>query len=133
MTAQQIDAHNKRQEKLYPLLRERMRSFQFTGEILSHQIGNYSRGYISDRLNGKVPWTLEDMYKVCDCLNIAPFDAYMFFPPNGKETKRRPPKQISHEGMAANMLAEMISNNARELGRVVEYLRRYEKEIERPC
>lgn len=46
-----------------------------------------TRQQISDRMTGKVPWSLEDAYKVCDTLFIAIKDIRKYFPPNGAEEK----------------------------------------------
>jgi hypothetical protein len=35
----------------------------------------------------KTPWTLEEVYKVCDALFIPIKDVKKFFPPNGVEKK----------------------------------------------
>nr|DAP24249.1 MAG TPA: Helix-turn-helix XRE-family like protein [Bacteriophage sp.] len=46
-----------------------------------------SRQQISDRMICKTPWTLEEVYKVCDALFIPIKDVKKFFPPNGVEKK----------------------------------------------
>ena len=46
-----------------------------------------SRQQISDRMICKTPWTLEEVYKVCDALFIPIKDVKKFFPPNGVEIR----------------------------------------------
>lgn len=46
-----------------------------------------SRTQVSDRMVDKTPWTLEEVYKVCDALLIPIKDVKRFFPPNGVEKK----------------------------------------------
>lgn len=44
-----------------------------------------TRQQISDRMTGKVPWSIEEVYKVCGTLFIAIKDIRKYFPPNGVE------------------------------------------------
>ena len=39
-----------------------------------------SEAAMSARLNGKTPWTLREIYEVCDALNIRYEDIPQFFP-----------------------------------------------------
>lgn len=42
-----------------------------------------TRQQISDRMTGKVPWTLDEVYRVCDVLCIEAKDIKQYFPPRG--------------------------------------------------
>jgi transcriptional regulator with XRE-family HTH domain len=46
-----------------------------------------TRQQISDRMTGKVPWSIEEVYKVCGTLFIAANEIRKYFPPNGVEKK----------------------------------------------
>lgn len=46
-----------------------------------------SKSQICARMTCNAPWTLEEVYKVCDALFIPIKDVKKFFPPNGVEKK----------------------------------------------
>ena len=55
-------------------------------ELLGHQ-----RGYVSDRIRGLKPWSIDDVYAICDYINSLDSDIvpmpyekiHIFFPRNG--------------------------------------------------
>ena len=66
-----------------------------TQEELGAVIGR-SQAYVTRRIHGHAPWTLDDMYKICDRLSIPHDQITFYFPPGGvakpapalKEVKR---------------------------------------------
>ena len=42
-----------------------------------------STTYISNRMLAKHPWTLDDVYKLCEALEIAPEQIHEYFPRGG--------------------------------------------------
>lgn len=46
-----------------------------------------SKSQICARMTCNSPWTLEEVYKVCDALFIATKDIRKYFPPHGVEEK----------------------------------------------
>nr|DAF24242.1 MAG TPA: Helix-turn-helix XRE-family like protein [Caudoviricetes sp.] len=42
-----------------------------------------SRTQVSDRMVDKTPWTLDEVYRVCDALCIEAKDIKQYFPPRG--------------------------------------------------
>ena len=71
-------------------LRNRMYAMRATANYLSEKIGR-SACYFSNRLNGKMPWDLADVYNLCDILRIPYDEIPKFFPRDGKR------KDVKHD------------------------------------
>lgn len=42
--------------------------------------------YISDRMTGRRPWSMDDVYTICDLMNIPEDEISIYFPRGGEET-----------------------------------------------
>lgn len=71
----------------YKKLRGRMYENQVTQDELSAVIDK-SYGYVSERMTGKKSFRMEDVYSICDYLEIPYSEIYIYFPPNGMEVKK---------------------------------------------
>ena len=60
---------------------------QVTQDELSAVIDK-SYGYVSERMTGKKSFRMEDVYSICDYLEIPYSEIYIYFPPNGMEVKK---------------------------------------------
>ena len=48
--------------------------------------------YVSERMNSKAPWDLDDIYAICAILNIPHSEVHIYFPPalaKAKTQKRK--------------------------------------------
>lgn len=52
-----------------------------------------SQTYISDRMMGRRPWSMDDVYTLCDLLQIPCEQIPEYFPRGGKEPAKASPKQ----------------------------------------
>lgn len=43
-----------------------------------------SRSYVTARMCAKAPWSMDDVYAICEALNINPQEIPKYFPPNKK-------------------------------------------------
>ena len=66
-------------------LRARMMEKQFQGQDLA-RILKRSDSYFSSRITGRAPWDLDDVYALCDWLEIPPEEIHLYFPPR-KESR----------------------------------------------
>lgn len=46
-----------------------------------------SKTYVTDRMTGRRPWSMEDAYAICDLLEIPYTDMLAYFPRGGKDGK----------------------------------------------
>lgn len=70
----------------YRRIRVRMLETGYDQESLGKRIG-MSRTQVSDRMTNRVPWTVDEAYKVCDALFIPADQIQFFFPPKGNDKK----------------------------------------------
>ena len=68
----------------YKQLKTAMFSNDVTWEDLAKEIGK-SKSYVSHRSTGKMPFDMNEVYKICDFINIPYEEIPRFFPPNGLE------------------------------------------------
>lgn len=68
--------------KPYAKLRGKMAENDINGTALANYFGR-TPNYISDRLNIKSPWTIDEVYKIMGLLEIPLEEILTYFPPNG--------------------------------------------------
>lgn len=71
--------------KPYAKLRGRMAELEVTGEMLANHIGR-STTYVSNRMirNSRgYSWTVDEVYKILNFLEIPQSEIFTYFPPNG--------------------------------------------------
>lgn len=76
--------------KSYAKLRGRMAELDVTGEMLAHYIGR-SKTYVSNRMTRNsrgYSWTIDEVYKILNFLEIPPSEIFTYFPPNGGLPKK---------------------------------------------
>ena len=66
----------------YRKLRALMLENGYDQKTLGRRCG-LSRTQVSDRMVDKTPWTLDEVYRVCDALCIEAKDIKQYFPPRG--------------------------------------------------
>ena len=77
------ESAKKQNNRPFSELRSLLRRNDYTTEELSRYLGK-SRPYVSQRLNGKHPWDLDDVYKILDWLYIPYKDLHIYFPKGGR-------------------------------------------------
>lgn len=69
----------------------KLRGLMYENQVLQQDIAvaiNRDKRYVSDRMTGKRPFNMEDVYHICNLLEI-PYDMiHIYFPPDGVEQKR---------------------------------------------
>lgn len=65
---------------MYRKLRARMFEFDITQEDL-RKLFKKSYSYITPRMTGKTPWSMDDVYKLCGLLKIPYDEITLYFPP----------------------------------------------------
>ncbi len=65
----------------YSKLRGKMTEMDITGEMLANYL-NVSKTYISNRLNHKLSWNIDEIYIVMDYLQIPREEIFDYFPPD---------------------------------------------------
>lgn len=73
--------------KSYAKLRGRMAEMEVTSEDLANYIGR-SKTYISNRMTHNYSWTIDEVYKILEYLELSQSEIFVYFPPNGGATKR---------------------------------------------
>ncbi|MCM1330021.1 MAG: DUF739 family protein [Ruminococcus sp.] len=73
--------------KPYAKLRGRMAEMEVTGEDLANHIER-SKTYVSNRLTHSYSWSIDEVYKILDFLEIPESEIFTYFPPNGGLTKK---------------------------------------------
>lgn len=66
----------------YAKLRGRMAEMEITSEALANYIEK-SRTYVSNRLTHRYSWSIDEVYKILDFLEIPQSEIFTYFPPNG--------------------------------------------------
>lgn len=66
----------------YKQLKAVMFSNDVTWEEIAKKIGR-SRAYVSNRSTGKMPFDMNDVYKICSFLHLPHEEIHKFFPPGG--------------------------------------------------
>lgn len=75
-----------KQEKMpFSALRKLLRANDYTTQELAELLGK-SRFYVCQRLNGKYPWSMDDVYAILDEMSVPYQDATHYFPKGGKPT-----------------------------------------------
>ena len=78
--------------KPYAKLRGRMAELEITGEALANYLGR-CKAHVSTRMNLRYSWTVDEVYKILDFLEIPVEEIFTYFPPNGglpqKEVKKK--------------------------------------------
>ena len=49
-----------------------------------------SRSYITSRMTGKSPWDMDDVYAICEAMDIDYADIPLYFPPQGRTVIKNP-------------------------------------------
>lgn len=70
--------------RLFHLLRCKMQERGYDQVHLARALG-MSRMTLSSHINGRWPWTLTEMYSVCDLLEIRYDQLHLYFPKDGKD------------------------------------------------
>lgn len=68
--------------KPYAKLRGKMAEMEVTGEALANFL-NRSTAYVSIRLSKNISWSIDEVYKILDFLEIPMEEIFTYFPPNG--------------------------------------------------
>ncbi len=68
---------------LYKKFRGVMYENDCTQQDIAKMIGR-SPSYIAERMRGKKPFDMEDVYKLCDCFELSYTDIPIYFPPKGR-------------------------------------------------
>lgn len=68
--------------KPYAKLRGRMAELEVTSEVLANYIEK-SRTYVSNRFTRSYSWSIDEVYKILDFLEIPKSEIFTYFPPNG--------------------------------------------------
>lgn len=71
--------------KPYAKLRGRMAELDVTGETLANYIGR-STTYVSNRMSRNsrgYSWTVDEVYKILNFLEVPQSEIFTYFPPNG--------------------------------------------------
>ena len=48
-----------------------------------------SRSYVTSRMCGQAPWNMDEVYAICEALNINLAEIPKYFPPNRKAPSRK--------------------------------------------
>lgn len=67
----------------YKALRDLMRKYDLTNELLGQEIG-CAASTVSNKLNAHYPWTSDEMWKIMDITNQPMHRLHEIFPPNGR-------------------------------------------------
>lgn len=73
-----------------------MAELEITGEMLANHIEK-SKTYVSNRFSRNYSWTVDEVYKILDFLEIPNSEIFTYFPPNGglpQKTASRKGKRI---------------------------------------
>jgi cyanate lyase len=68
--------------KPYKLLKGEIFANDMTQNDIAATIGR-SQNYVTQRMTGKKPWTMQDAYAICDALEIPHEKMHRYFPPEG--------------------------------------------------
>lgn len=71
----------------YKRVRELMREYDLTNETLAQEIG-CATSTISNKLNGKYPWTSDEMWKIMDLTNQPEHELHRVFPRKGRNEEK---------------------------------------------
>lgn len=70
--------------KKYRKLKGRLAESDIDQKYICQTLGR-SQTYISRRMTGKMPWTMDDVYGMCDLLQIPPDEIPVYFPRGGQD------------------------------------------------
>lgn len=73
-------------------LKKVLHTEEITYDFLEKEIGRH-RPYIADRMMGRKPWTLDEVYQICDSARIPYEKISEYFPRSKKLKDRRKEKQ----------------------------------------
>lgn len=68
----------------YKAIRDLMRDYDLTNELLGEMLGGLAASTISNKLNCHFPWTSDEMWKIMDLFQIPAHRFHEIFPPKGK-------------------------------------------------
>ena len=68
-------------------LRGRMYENQVTQEDIAKLLGR-SEAYVSMRMTAKQPFDIDEVYKICEYLDVPECEIHIFFPRGGIEQKK---------------------------------------------
>ena len=72
----------------FRMLRGRMVALGVEQAYLARLI-HRGKTYVSERMNSKAPWDLDDIYAICMILDISNSEVHLYFPPAPAEQKNR--------------------------------------------
>lgn len=64
-------------------LKGRIAENEMDQKCIREAIGK-SQTYVTQRMTGRKPWTMDDVYTLCDLLNIQTSEIPLYFPREGK-------------------------------------------------
>ena len=87
----------------FQLLRARMIECGVEQSYLARSI-LCGKTYVSQRMNGHGPWSLDDVYAICKVLSIPPEEIHIYFPdkyPSAGQKSRSTKKNATDQNLAA--------------------------------
>lgn len=79
--------------RTYTMLRNKMRERGWTCADLAEEFG-ISAQAISNRMSGRHPWNIAEIYKILDLLRIPHHEMYLYFGPDGKFVEPVKPQRM---------------------------------------
>lgn len=73
----------------YEALKRELKIKDIDQKYLADKLGRCP-AYVSSRLLGKAPWTMEEMYKIMELINRPAEELYIIFPKDGITPKAKP-------------------------------------------
>lgn len=73
---------------MYRKLKGRLAESEIDQKYICHTLAR-SQTYITRRMTGIMPWTMDDVYAMCDLLQIPPEEIPIYFPRGGKDAPTR--------------------------------------------
>lgn len=75
----------------YEKLRRKISSAGMSVKYLAEELMGCSASHLYNRLSGKTPWEIHEMYTILDILYIPHKKLHRYFPPNGEAGKEKEP------------------------------------------
>lgn len=79
--------------RTYGKLRARMREYGWTCADLAEVFGITPQA-ISNRMSGRHPWNIAEIYRILDIFNIPHCEMYLYFGPEGKYVEPVKPQRM---------------------------------------
>ena len=86
---------------MYRKLKGRMAENEIDQKCIREALGK-SQTYITQRMTGRKPWTMDDVYILCNLLDISNGEISVFFPPKGEGTVVRQLSSATFKKQAAS-------------------------------